>query len=1029
MKKLTKLLFAGFLALAIVPAAFASLHSSKEVIETKADVSEEEWDVYSFSSFKTALESPTITTINIKQDLVGERSTISYLDVGGAQKKQVSGIQQAYNTRKTINMFDGAKVVFSQNPEDKLISDANLVISLIVIPYGSSLTIKGNGTLGFGALAQSNRNSLICNYGSLSLESDDVTLSAEAVFKTTVKTIENYGRFHIYGGKIVDSGALDKISYGVYNGAGSYFQSYRSQIINQYLCSDEYSRDTRDYSLYFMDTDTSKPLSADIIRGSFDRVVAASQNPMQYLDPDSKAYDTKGNEVTTAIKFNQKITIGPEQILFTKQPVGGTAKIESSLEVSFALKGTPDQVKLFRVRHGGDISYDGVEGFSIDFEHGKVVVPYSNKAGNEVEFYLSAVVIFHKDTSPELIPYNSNKFTVKWTEFNIKFDKGEGSGSMEPMTSDSNKFTLPECGFIAPSGKEFYGWEYNGNIYYPYYDITLKDDAVVKAIYRDITYEFFKQPTSSTQVLGKGASTKFEASFGKARIAVKEKIDDNFVFVDNLSSFHLLNQYWTKDSPNSVGIHTYRLDIMVGDELKVSSDLFTMEWTADDLPEHNVYFNAGDGTGSMDTVKVNTGTEYSLPDSEFEAPDDMVFIGWAINDPTDSPVDVGTVITVPTDTTLYAIYDIGATISFDGAGADGAMENIEHIYGSYIIPECEFETPLGSSFVCWNDGGKNYYPGDKVFVYGDLWLTAVWKDNYYKITFNANGGSGEMASAEISGSLQYTLPDCDFTEPSEHYYFAGWAFDGPNGQIYMSESQLPVLEEDVVLYAIWALKEYTVTYNAGTAASAENVDINETVDALTTIELKNGSFVFEAPEGKHFKEWAVNTASGMKLNSEFEYQVVGNVTFIAIWEDNANIDDASDGVDTEGMEEDLEGQKYTVTFNANGGTGTMEAVSNISGQYTLPACGFTAPNGKEFAGWKVNNAGDLLQAGAQINVTANIELVAQWKDSETPVEPTEPDTPAKKKSGCGGSIAAASAIISVVALAGVGLFFIRRKEK
>ena len=50
------------------------------------------------------------------------------------------------------------------------------------------------------------------------------------------------------------------------------------------------------------------------------------------------------------------------------------------------------------------------------------------------------------------------------------------------------------------------------------------------------------------------------------------------------------------------------------------------------------------------------------------------------------------------------------------------------------------------------------------------------------------------------------------------------------------------------------------------------------------------------------------------------------------------------------------------------------------------------------------------------------------QNSETPVEPTEPDAPAKKKSGCGGSIAAASAIISVVALAGVGLFFIRRKE-
>ena len=42
---------------------------------------------------------------------------------------------------------------------------------------------------------------------------------------------------------------------------------------------------------------------------------------------------------------------------------------------------------------------------------------------------------------------------------------------------------------------------------------------------------------------------------------------------------------------------------------------------------------------------------------------------------------------------------------------------------------------------------------------------------------------------------------------------------------------------------------------------------------------------------------------------------------------------------------------YTVSFNANGGGGTMAAVPNISGSYTLPASAFTAPVGKQFKTW------------------------------------------------------------------------------
>ena len=70
---------------------------------------------------------------------------------------------------------------------------------------------------------------------------------------------------------------------------------------------------------------------------------------------------------------------------------------------------------------------------------------------------------------------------------------------------------------------------------------------------------------------------------------------------------------------------------------------------------------------------------------------------------------------------------------------------------------------------------------------------------------------------------------------------------------------------------------------------------------------------------------------------------------------------------------------YTVSFNANGGTGTMADVTDISGEYTLPANGFTAPDGKQFKGWSTSADGTVI-SGTTIVVTANTTLYAIWED-------------------------------------------------
>ena len=80
---------------------------------------------------------------------------------------------------------------------------------------------------------------------------------------------------------------------------------------------------------------------------------------------------------------------------------------------------------------------------------------------------------------------------------------------------------------------------------------------------------------------------------------------------------------------------------------------------------------------------------------------------------------------------------------------------------------------------------------------------------------------------------------------------------------------------------------------------------------------------------------------------------------------------------------------YTVSFDANGGTGTMVDVTGISGEYTLPENGFTAPDGKQFKAWSVG--GVEKAAGDNITVTADTTVIATWENIN--VSPSNPDYP------------------------------------
>ena len=108
---------------------------------------------------------------------------------------------------------------------------------------------------------------------------------------------------------------------------------------------------------------------------------------------------------------------------------------------------------------------------------------------------------------------------------------------------------------------------------------------------------------------------------------------------------------------------------------------------------------------------------------------------------------------------------------------------------------------------------------------------------------------------------------------------------------------------------------------------------------------------FTAPEGKLFLNWSDGTNT---YNPGDSFTMTADTEFTAQW---------------------IDGIK--VSFEANGGSGVMEDVISYP-DYKLPACGFTAPEGKFFNGWLSSADNQVYQPGDTVTLTAETQFTAQW---------------------------------------------------
>ena len=221
-------------------------------------------------------------------------------------------------------------------------------------------------------------------------------------------------------------------------------------------------------------------------------------------------------------------------------------------------------------------------------------------------------------------------------------------------------------------------------------------------------------------------------------------------------------------------------------------------------------------------------------------------------------------------------------------------------------------------------------------------LYAKWTENKYTLTFDANGGSGTMAPiANLTG--EYTLPANEFTAPSGKQ-FKGWSLTADGAIVTKVD-----MTENKTVYAIWEdipVVTYTLTFNAngGSGTMAPIADL--------TGEYTLPANKFTAPSGKQFKGWSL-TADGAIVT---KVDMTENKTVYAIWEDIPVV-------------------TYTLTFDANGGSGTMAAKTGLTGEYTLPTNEFTAPSGKQFKGWSLTTNGAIV---TKVDMTENRTVYAIW---------------------------------------------------
>ena len=358
------------------------------------------------------------------------------------------------------------------------------------------------------------------------------------------------------------------------------------------------------------------------------------------------------------------------------------------------------------------------------------------------------------------------------------------------------------------------------------------------------------------------------------------------------------------------------------------------------------------------------------------------------------------------------------TVSYDANGGSDAPGNQTKMTDVSLTLSSVKPTRSGYTFVNWNtksDGsGTSYVSGATYSTNANLTLYAQWKvvckwttadacqkanpgyickstgtdgacwdvdkPSTYTISYNANGGSGAPGSQTKTHGTDLKLSS---TKPTRSgYTFVNWNTKSDGSGTNYASGAIYNTNANITLYAIWKTNssggdtttKYTVSYNANGGSGTPS---NQTKTQGTNLVLSSTK---PTRSGYTFVNWNTKgDGTGKSYAPGATYSTDANLTLYAIWKTNA-----SGGPIT---------KKYTIKFDANGGTGTTkEVVCDYGSKCTLTGNAFTR-DGYEFTGWNTKSDGNGVsyRDGAVVKDLSSVDgsivtLYAKWKANDVDVE-------------------------------------------
>ena len=227
------------------------------------------------------------------------------------------------------------------------------------------------------------------------------------------------------------------------------------------------------------------------------------------------------------------------------------------------------------------------------------------------------------------------------------------------------------------------------------------------------------------------------------------------------------------------------------------------------------------------------------------------------------------------------------TIKYNANGGSGAPGNQTKWKDQTLTLSNTKPTRTGYSFLGWSTSSSatsaTYSAGDSYTANSSATLYAVWKANTYKVTYNANGGSGAPSAQTKTYGVTLTLSS---TKPTRtNYTFKGWSTSASATTATYASGGSYTANSAATLYAVWELayKKPSIT-NVSITRSEDGKTATASFNWSTTNDVTQVSAQITSSVGANTSAISASgkSGSGTKtfsgLNPEIAYTVQITVT-------------------------------------------------------------------------------------------------------------------------------------------------------